>query len=300
MRKITALLTATLLMGWSLNVAAFSCQVSYTGQFITNGSANVYVNLTPSIGVGQNLVVDLSSSIFCKNDSYQGQIIDWINLTSGSAFGGALVSFTGSVEWAGNTYGLPLNGNSSVYTITHTDSRGLPLRIYLRAIGAAGGVVIRSGELIAQLHMYKIASDGNPRNFIWNIHANNNVVVPTGGCDVSARNVTVTLPDYPGSVAVPVSVYCAQNQRLSYYLTGTTFGGDNSIFVNTASGSPAQGIGVQMRRNGTAIRANNNVSLGTVGSSAVNLGLTATYARTSGQVTAGNVQSIIGVTFTYQ
>ncbi|STW04827.1 fimbrial protein FimH [Klebsiella grimontii] len=40
--------------------------------------------------------------------------------------------------------------------------------------------------------------------------------------------------------------------------------------------------------------------MGTVGTSAVNLGLTATYARTSGQVTAGNVQSIIGVTFVYQ
>ncbi|WP_228131505.1 hypothetical protein, partial [Klebsiella pneumoniae] len=28
--------------------------------------------------------------------------------------------------------------------------------------------------------------------------------------------------------------------------------------------------------------------------------LTATYARTTGQVTAGNVQSIIGITFVYQ
>ena len=55
-----------------------------------------------------------------------------------------------------------------------------------------------------------------------------------------------------------------------------------------------------MTRNGTVVPANSNVSLGTVGTSPVNLGLTATYARTSGQVTAGNVQSIIGVTFVYQ
>ena len=34
--------------------------------------------------------------------------------------------------------------------------------------------------------------------FVWNIYANNDVVVPTGGCDVSAHDVTVTLPDYPG------------------------------------------------------------------------------------------------------
>ncbi|ELC9159550.1 fimbrial protein [Klebsiella aerogenes] len=298
MKKIIALFTALLLMGWSLDVAAFTCKVADTGQTMTSGAANVYVNLTPSIGVGQNLVVDLSSSIICKNDSSGGSIIDYINLTSGSAFGGALEAFTGSIYWAGNTYPLPMN--SSVYIITHTDYRGLPLRMYLTATGAAGGVVINSGELIARLNMHKVASDGNPRDFTWNIYANNNVVVPTGGCDVSARDVTVTLPDYPGSMAVPVTVHCAQNQNLAYYLTGTTADSANSIFRNTASASPAQGIGVQLTRNGTAVPANSNVSLGTVGTSPVNLGLTATYARTSGQVTAGNVQSIIGVTFVYQ
>ncbi|CAD5558213.1 FimH protein [Escherichia coli] len=126
------------------------------------------------------------------------------------------------------------------------------------------------------------------------------VVVPTGGCDVSARDVTVTLPDYPGSVPIPLTVYCAKSQNLGYYLSGTTADAGNSIFTNTASFSPAQGVGVQLTRNGTIIPANNTVSLGAVGTSAVSLGLTANYARTGGQVTAGNVQSIIGVTFVYQ
>lgn len=101
-------------------------------------------------------------------------------------------------------------------------------------------------------------------------------------------------------MAVPVTIHCAQNQNIAYYLTGTTADTSNSIFRNTASASPAQGIGVQMVRNGTVIPANRNVSLGKVGTSSVNLGLTATYARTSGKVTAGNVQSIIGVTFVYE
>ncbi|BBT69522.1 hypothetical protein WP8S18E06_08210 [Klebsiella sp. WP8-S18-ESBL-06] len=126
------------------------------------------------------------------------------------------------------------------------------------------------------------------------------MVVPTGGCDVSARNVTVTLPDYPGSTAIPLTVYCAQSQKLAYYLTGTTADSANSIFTNTATASPAQGIGVQLTRNGNIVPTNSTVSLGTVSTSAVSLGLTANYARTSGQVTAGNVQSIIGVTFVYQ
>ena len=101
-------------------------------------------------------------------------------------------------------------------------------------------------------------------------------------------------------MAVPLSVHCAQSQQLGYYLSGTTADSANAIFTNTASASPAQGIGVQLTRNGSAVPANSTVSLGTVGTSPVNLGLTATYARTTGQVTAGNVQSIIGITFVYQ
>lgn len=300
MNKIIVLFTSLLLMGWSLDAAAFSCQVPDTGQTMDSGSANVYVNLMPSIGVGQNLVVDLSSSIICRNDDFSNQLIDYINLTNGTAFGGALAAFTGSIYWNTNSYPLPLNSSSSIYIVTDNNYRGLPLRMYLTATGAAGGVVINAGELIARLNMHKVASDGNPKDFTWNIYANNNVVVPTGGCDVSTRHVSVTLPDYPGTMAVPVTIYCAQNQNIAYYLTGTTADRSNSIFRNTASVSPAQGIGVQITRNGTVVPANRNVSLGKVSTSPVNLGLTATYARTSDPITAGNVQSIIGVTFVYE
>lgn len=302
MNKIIVLFTSLLLMGWSLDAAAFSCQVPDTGQTMDSGSANIYVNLAPSIGVGQNLVVDLSSSIFCRNDdgSESNQLIDYINLTNGTAFGGALAAFTGSIYWNTNSYPLPLNSSSSKYIVTDNNYLGLPLRMYLTATGTAGGVVINAGELIARLNMHKVASNGNPKDFTWNIYANNNVVIPTGGCDVSTRDVTVTLPDYPGTMAVPVTIHCAQNQNIAYYLTGTTADRSNSIFRNTASASPAQGIGVQITRNGTVVPANRNVSLGKVSTSPVNLGLTATYARTSDPITAGNVQSIIGVTFVYE
>ena len=302
MNKIIVLFTSLLLMGWSLDAAAFSCQVPDTGQTMDSGSANIYVNMAPSIGVGQNLVVDLSSSIFCRNDdgSESNQLIDYINLTNGTAFGGALAAFTGSIYWNTNSYPLPLNSSSSKYIVTDNNYLGLPLRMYLTATGTAGGVVINAGELIARLNMHKVASNGNPKDFTWNIYANNNVVIPTGGCDVSTRDVTVTLPDYPGTMAVPVTIHCAQNQNIAYYLTGTTADRSNSIFRNTASASPAQGIGVQITRNGTVVPANRNVSLGKVGTSPVNLGLTATYARTSDPITAGNVQSIIGVTFVYE
>ncbi|ELP5685308.1 fimbrial protein [Salmonella enterica subsp. enterica serovar Bredeney] len=301
MKKMITMLLMTLLAGWSINAWSFACRTANgTSIPIGGGSANVYVNLTPIVSPGQNLVVDLSTQIFCRND-YPKSFTDYVTLQRGSAYGGLLLNFTGTVRYNGNSYLFPTTVETPRVVYDSKTDKPWPTQLYLTPVSTAGGVTITAGSLIAKL----ILRQRNNRNtddfqFIWNIYANNSVVIPTGGCDVSARNVTVTLPEYPGSISVPVSVRCAQNQKLGYYLTGTTADAANSIFRNTASGLPAQGIGVQMMRNGSVVPANVEVAMGTVGTSAVNLGLTATYARTSGQVTAGNVQSIVGVTFVYQ
>lgn len=264
----------------------------------TYATTNVYVSLSPVIGVGENLVVDLSTKIFCRND-YPESHTDYVSLIEGSAYSGLLSSFSGTVKYNGSPYPFPLTAPTSSIIYNSKTNKPWPVQLYLKALGTAGGVVIQSGSLIAKLVLRLNNNFGEQATFNWNIYANNDVVIPTGGCDVSSRNVTVTLPEYPGSTAIPLSVHCAKNQQLGYYLTGTTTDSANSIFANTTSASPAQGIGVQVIRNGSALSTNNTISLGTVGTSQVNLGLTATYARTSGQVVAGNVQSIIGVTFVY-
>ncbi|MDO1895437.1 fimbrial protein, partial [Escherichia coli] len=69
------------------------------------------------------------------------------------------------------------------------------------------------------------------------------------------------------------------------------------ILTNTASVSPAQGVDGQLTRNGTITPANNTVSFGPVGASAISLGITTKYALTGRHVTAWNLQSIIVVTF---
>lgn len=301
MKKVFALLTTLLLLGWSLNAWSFACKTANgTTIPIGGGSANVYVNLAPAVNVGQNLVVDLSTQIFCHND-YPESMTDYVTLQQGSAYGGVLSSFSGTVKYNGTSYPFPTTSETARIIYNSKTDQPWPTILYLTPISSAGGVAISAGTLIAKL-ILRQRNDKNSDDFqfVWNIYANNNVVVPTGGCDVSARNVTVTLPDYPGSVAIPLTVYCAQSQNLAYYLSGATADAANSIFANTASATPAKGVGVQLARNGSIVPANSTVSLGTVSTSAVSLGLTANYARTSGQVTAGNVQSIIGVTFVYQ
>ncbi|HHK9244086.1 TPA: fimbrial protein [Escherichia coli] len=205
--------------------------------------------------------------------------------------------------WNNVTYPFPLTTNTNVLDIGDKTPMPLPLKLYITPVGAAGGVVIKAGEVIARIHMYKIATlgSGNPRNFTWNIISNNSVVMPTGGCTVDSRNVTVNLPDFPGSAEIPLGVYCSSEQKLSFYLSGATTDSARQVFANTApDATKASGVGVSLMRNGKILATGENVSLGTVNKSKVPLGLSATYGQTGNKVSAGTVQSVIGVTFIYE
>lgn len=279
-----------------------SCNVD-GGSSIGAGTTSVYVNLDPVILPGQNLVVDLSQHISCWNDYGGWYDTDHINLVQGSAFAGSLQSYKGSLYWNNVTYPFPLTTNTNVLDIGDKTPMPLPLKLYITPVGAAGGVVIKSGEVIARIHMYKIATlgSGNPRNFTWNIISNNSVVMPTGGCTVDSRNVTVNLPDFPGSAEIPLGVYCSSEQKLSFYLSGATTDSARQVFANTApDATKASGVGVSLMRNGKTLATGENVSLGTVNKSKVPLGLSATYGQTGNKVAAGAVQSVIGVTFIYE
>jgi minor fimbrial subunit len=251
------------------------------------------------VQVGQNIIVRLGNSIQCVNHGPLEYYLDPVRINSAN-YTGPLSNLAGSISYYGFAYDLPIN--TPTRTVNHTWLAYQPWDtvLYLKVIGSgASGIAVNAGQMLATLTMEK-TDPRTPQFYTWSIYASNSVVVPTGGCDVSSRNITVTLPDYPGTAAVPLDVHCAQNQNLAYYLTGTTTDSANTIFANTSSAAPAGGIGVQLSNRNGIIAANKNIPLGTVGNSPVSLGLTTSYARTSGQVVAGNVQSIIGVTFIYQ
>lgn len=129
----------------------------------------------------------------------------------------------------------------------------------------------------------------------------NTMVPPKGECTVDSRNVTVDLPDFPGSAEIPLGVYCSSEQKLSFYLSGATTDSSRQVFANTApDATKASGVGVSLMRNGKILATGENVSLGTVNKSKVPLGLSATYGQTGNKVSAGTVQSVIGVTFIYE
>jgi len=299
-KNVVTLITTLLLMTCSLNAWSFSCKTA-TGEQIPvgGGTARVNVSLTPQVTAGQALVVDLSTQIFCSN-SVSWYIIDYASLLTGGSFQGGLANFKGTVKYDGRWYPFPIENETHKIIFDSAEVKPWPTQLYLTPLSGSRGVVIKSGTHIATLVLHQ-TNNFNGDNFIymWHIDANNDVVMQTGGCDVSTRDVTVMLPDYPGSKNVPLSVSCTQRQKLSFYLSGKTSNADNSIFDNTASGTKAQGVGIQLTRNGSPITAHSNVSLGYVDSTPVNLNLNATYAPTGGQITQGQVQSVIGLAFVY-
>lgn len=307
MKRIILAFVTLALTALSENAWAFACKDA-NGNFLHSeqgsATANAYVNLQPSIGVGQNLVVNLANSISCRNDAPTTRN-DLVSVLVGSSYGGALSNFTGSLSYYNSTYAFPLVSQTKSVNYTSGSFQPWNTVLYLTPVSAAAGIVIKKGDRFATIVLFQRGSDiiggGNvaTARFTWNLYANNDVIIPTGGCDVSSRDISVSLPDFPGTKPVPLTVMCAKPQNLGFYLSGSTEDSNRTIFSNTASGNKAKGVGIQLMRNGSAIPANTNVLLGSVGSSPVSLGLTATYGQTTGQVTAGNVQSVIGITFIY-
>ncbi len=197
MKRVITLF-AVLLMGWSVNAWSFACKTANgTAIPIGGGSANVYVNLAPAVNVGQNLVVDLSTQIFCHND-YPETITDYVTLQRGSAYGGVLSNFSGTVKYSGSSYPFPTTSETPRVVYNSRTDKPWPVALYLTPVSSAGGVAIKAGSLIAVLILRQTNNyNSDDFQFVWNIYANNDVVVPTGGCDVSARDVTVTLPGLP-------------------------------------------------------------------------------------------------------
>ena len=288
-KDVVALFASCLAMAYSAGAHAFTCKdAGGTTIGWGGGTANVHVNLNPSVQPGQVLVVDLSRSISCKNDSPNTRN-DEVSLLRGSAYNDLLATFNGTVNYYGSSYPFPTT--SETKKVNNTSGSFIPwqTQLYLSPISAAGGVAIKPGDVIAKLVMQQKGSNTSGgggieyAQFTWNIIADNTVVVPTGGCDVSSRNVTITLPDYPGTAPVSLTAHCAQNQQLSYYLTGPTTDTASTIFANTSSSNPASGVGIQLSNGSGVIATNSNVAMGTVGTNNVSLGLTASYARRGGR-----------------
>jgi len=149
-------------------------------------------------------------------------------------------------------------------------------------------VAIKTGEMFAKVVLEK--GPNTAQTITWNLYASNDVTVPTATCDVSARTITVQLPNYSqdtaGTTDIPLTVHCSTARSLNYFLSGTTADSASTIFSNVSGNSPAASIGVRIRQNGAVLAANNTVSMGSVGTTPVSLGLSAEYARTSGQVTS--------------
>lgn len=298
--RFCSILSAVLLL-LPIGAQAFTCQAG-GNQLSGSGTVDVVVTLTPQLQPNENLVVNLGESIECKNDA-PSQYRDAVRVGEASTFSGALANFTGSLSYYGQNYNFPIATGNSTHWEDHSWGTYQPWSVilYLKAIGAAGGVVINQAERFASLTLQKRdeSTGGISQTIVWNLIAANSVTVPTGGCDVSSRNVNVLLPDYPGNSPVDLTVHCAQAHNLNYYLTGQTVDTDNSIFANVASSSPAQGVGVRLRNSSGILATNQQISMGSVGTNAISLGLTAEYGLTGPQLTAGNVQSVIGVTFVY-
>ncbi|QAB29122.1 hypothetical protein [Pantoea ananatis] len=141
-------------------------------------------------------------------------------------------------------------------------------------------------------------------NVVIPVVAANRSVIVNRNCDFSSQSASVTLPEYSvagtAATSVPLSLSCTAGSNIygTMNLTGTTTSSDNTVFTSDGS---AQGVGVRFYYNSQPVAANQNLQFGPIYGNNIptTLGLSVAYARTSGRLTAGTVQSRVNLNFTY-
>lgn len=106
MKRVITLF-AVLLMGWSVNAWSFACKTANECRYpYWRWQRQCLCKPCARRECGANLVVDLSTQIFCHND-YPETITDYVTLQRGSAYGGVLSNFSGTVKYSGSSYPFP-------------------------------------------------------------------------------------------------------------------------------------------------------------------------------------------------
>lgn len=132
-----------------------------------------------------------------------------------------------------------------------------------------------------------------------NLQLHATIVSPTCELEPGSRNVAIDLPDYPGEASLRLKLTCPFEREVKYLFSGSTTDKEGSIFTNTSSNTPAQGVGIQLTDRFGVIKVNQERNLGHVNSRGKVLELRATYAANGVKVQAGNVQSVVSLTFVY-
>ncbi|MEP8861254.1 fimbrial protein (plasmid) [Enterobacter asburiae] len=279
---------------------AFRCKTANNPD-ITGGSVvRVNVSLKPEIAANENLVIDLSNQISCYNENPHA-IVDKINVSKGSAYSGVLSNFSGTIHYDGQVYTFPLNSETHIRDFKHAWHEPWPVSLHLSPLQSASGVVISRGEKFATLILRQrnnVNSDDS--NFTWELFSNNDVVMPVGGCDLSTRNISVSMGDYPIDKKerdINFSIKCGKNRAVSMFLAGKS--DTSTIFSNVSSVAPSSGLGIEILKGGVPLSVNTPVAIGTVGTNPTSINLKARYALNGDLVKGGNLKSIIGINFTY-
>lgn len=300
----------------AFDASAFVCSIN-GGPWVVNNQTSyidVYVDIKPELMQDRNIVFDTGTNIICRNEGAPGYDLAAAWYTNTGLTHSKLTKYRASIysNITGRYHDLPITQlyvELQKFYAPNNPSPGAPtaltIKMSLSPIGDLSGEAIRSGEKLATVNVLKvyvphIGGWQNTKHFLFNIIANNDVIIPVGGCDVNSRSLNLTMGNYPMDVTeknIDLSVKCGRNRSVSFSLSGRT--DTPTIFSNVTAVSPASGIGIEIVRNGNPIRVNSNISMGTVGTTYTPLGLSARYALNGKELKVGNLQSVIGVNFTY-
>ncbi|UAN62219.1 MULTISPECIES: fimbrial protein [Serratia] len=273
---------------------------------------SVNVNSPQSYNTGGNNLLNLSSFnnvISCKASSGN----DALSLVGVGSMVGSVCSGNpancGISGWVIGSSGSPvtvtggLGMNVPVYTY-NTSAQGIPLNFGLYMTqGKLLNIV--SGQSLGQFNFGVSNSGGGISTFTINAIAGNSVSLNLNTCSVPTLT-TVTLPTTgislnAGAFGTPVQVNLPIDcsNVIGTLALKLSWAGGSNIIPNTASASPAGGVGIILTTN-TNTQLTNGQTFSLKNTSSNNISFNARYYSAGAQATSGAVQGTVNIDIVYR
>jgi type 1 fimbria pilin len=299
----------------SLGLPAFA---TCTGTSTTTGLSPSTVTLTPGLAVG-TVLTSMTVTVNTNCDATgapNGNGLGWLVYPGGTASGINPAYF--ATSWPGIGVRVRYNGttltpgnNCSGATVSRTGQSSVQFTLDFVKLSDQVSAGAYTGspfafDYVAEKGCTAVTHPANP----FGTYSVGTLTIVSSGCNVSAgtANQTVTLPPVPASALPTVGATagkktfslvlenCVANTRATMSITGGSAYG-SGVLDQTGT---AQGVGVYLLWNDTTVVLNQQVSLGSVGSSTgMSIPMTASYYRT-GALTAGTVSAQAIITMSYQ
>lgn len=243
----------------SMAASAYECDsIGWDG-----GDANISMIIGTDLSTGKNRIIDMASTVTCKNTAGQGGWIDtmWLGNDGVKLNSKIFKNIKYGVTISGNDHPAPVS-ETKIFDLANGESRQLPVVVYFELTSLGEEININAGDEIGSLRFVQTNNHGDRARYTWTLFAANDINVNTSTCKLLSgstfnvdlgqveRGDIVSGGTSSQTINKDLNIVCDAAHAVDFDVRMSLV---SPAWNNKAIKTSNDNLGVEMRWNGTAV-----------------------------------------------